>query len=238
MINSSFLDQRIAIFDDRKIGRERLSDLVKYTGNIPVPVPNAPALSDFNKFLSKEKISLIICDHRLFECGDYADYTGAKAIAAGYRCHYGGILVTAYEGIDIESSIREYRRWIPSLIHSNNLDPETMIKALEIADREARENIPCPERIAYRTLMTVRRIINTGTGPIVKVIMSQWRINEEVGFPLSMVPSKMRSETEPGKMIIAKVNVGANNASDLYFDEFEMPDPDVLRNIDSNSDNS
>jgi hypothetical protein len=222
--------QRIAILEDNPTNRGRLSDLVKMTGGIPVPAsPYAPIFNDFDKFLRREMISMVICDHRLFEHGNYADYTGAKAIAESYRCGCGGVLVTSWENTDAESTIREYRRWIPSLIHSSDLRLDTLVPALLEADREVKQRIIGKNRIPYRTIMTIQRVVNRGTDKIVKVVMGQWNIDEEIGFPLRLIPKSIQANIIPGNMLIAQVNIDATRAEELFFDEFEIPDADVLK---------
>lgn len=229
MSNRPFLNQRIAILEDDSRNRVRLSALVKITGGIPVADSCAPKFSEIDNYLMKENISMMICDHRLFEHAHYANYTGAMAIAACYKSGRGGVLVTSWEKEDAETTIREYRRWIPSLVHSTDLGPETLVAALNEADKEARQKIPAKNRKPYRTLLTVQRIIETGQGKIVKVVMSQWNINEEVGFPINLITPGLHAKIEPGDMLIAKVNIEAKRAEELYFDEFEIADPDVLK---------
>lgn len=229
MTLTSLSNQRVAILEDNPRSRDRLSSMVKSTGGIPVPESKAPVFDNFNFYLKSENISMIICDHRLFEYGNYANYTGAKAVAESYRSGYGGVLVTSYEKEDAELSIREYRRWIPSLIHSTHLKPDTLVAALLEADKEARQKILAKNRIPYRTIMTIKRIVNRGTDQIVKVLMSQWNAHEEVGFPLILIPSNIQSKLEPGSLLIAQVNIEANRSEELYFDKFEIPDPDVLK---------
>jgi hypothetical protein len=223
-------DERVAILEDDPTALERLSDLIKWVGGVPVPSsPSAPELVDLKDFLKNETISMLVCDHRLYEHGDYAHYTGAKAIADSYKNGFGGVLITSYEESDAESSIREYRRWIPSLIHASNLKPETLLTAIWKADSEVRKKIIERNRVPYRTIMTIQRIIETGAGKIVKVIMSQWDTKIEVGFPLHLIPYAFQCEIEPGQLLIAKVNIDTERAEELYFDDFELPDPDVLK---------
>jgi hypothetical protein len=229
-MNQNLLNKRrIAILEDDPTNRERLSDLISLCGGEPVPAsPKAPKLIDFDNFLKKNHSSLIVCDHRLFEHGNYASYTGAEAIAKSYLNGLGGVLVTAWEKDDSESSIRKFRRWIPALIHSSDLNRIVLEEALLKADQEVREKNPPPERLPHRTIMTIESINNIGRVQIVKVIMSQWNIQQEVGFPLSIIPNQIKSEVSPGKMLIAQVNIGALNAEDLFFTEFESIDPYVF----------
>jgi len=171
---------------------------------------------------------MVVCDHRLFERGSYATYNGAAAVAASYRSGRGGVLVTAWEREDAELSIREHRRWIPVLIHATELKRTVLEEALLQADREARQHLPVRQRVPYRTIMTVTSLVSSGGKQVVKVVMSQWNPNLEVGFPISMLPQGMRAAAVPGNMLIAQVNLEAERPEGLFFDSFELPDPDVL----------
>jgi hypothetical protein len=203
-------------------------------GGVAVPVsPPAPALNDLEQFLNAEKVRMIMCDNRLFEHGNYASYYGAAVVAVGYRSGRGGVLITAYENTDTELSIRENRRWIASLLHSSELSPSTLHSALLQADHEARNKIMPRERIPYRTIMTIKDIVNKGEKSVVKVVMSQWEPRTEVGFPLDMLPQHMRASALPGNMFIAQVNVEAKRAEDIYFYKFELPNPDAIKKTEA-----
>ena len=76
--------------------------------------------------------------------------------------------------------------------------------------------------------MTVRQVIQKGTKKVAKVVMSQWDPHSEVGFPLDIVPAGLRASVQPGKMLIAQVNIEADRAEDLFFIKFELPDPNAL----------
>ena len=78
--------------------------------------------------------------------------------------------------------------------------------------------------------MTVRTIESRGTSRVVKVMMSQWDATKEVGFPLDLVPKNLQAAVKPGNMLIAEVNIEAARQEDLYFDNFEIPNADVLAN--------
>lgn len=229
MPSTTLTNRRIAILEDDPTNRDRLSSFVTMSGGIPIPVsPPAPALDNLERYLTCENISMVVCDHRLFE-RNYACYTGAAAVAVSYRSGRGGVLVTSFEVDDAETSIREYRRWIPALVQATELRPPLFESALLQADREVREKSPSRERMPYRTIMTVRGVVQKGAKKVVKVMMSQWDPRTEVGFPLDMLPEGMQAVVAPGMILIAQVNVEAARAEDLFFDRFETPDPDVLQ---------
>ncbi len=58
--------------------------------------------------------------------------------------------------------------------------------------------------------------------------MSQWNATQEVGFPLDLVPKELQVAVQPGNMLIAEVNIEAARQEDLFFDKFELPNPNVL----------
>src|SRR5262245_44376612 len=85
MRSRSLNKQRVAILEDDPGNRDRWTSLVAMCGAVPVPVqPPAPSLSGLGRFLTRGKISLVLCDNRLFD-HDYADYYGAAAVAESYR---------------------------------------------------------------------------------------------------------------------------------------------------------
>ena len=123
-----------------------------------------------------------------------------------------------------------YRRRIPALLRSPaDLDRTNLQAALLQAEQEVKKHNPVRERIPHRTIMTVQEIETRGSSKLVKVIMSQWDSEQEVKFPLDLIPVKFRTVVKPGRMLIAKVNIEAARQEDLFFDEFELPSDDVLK---------
>jgi hypothetical protein len=230
MAAATLANRRIAVLEDNDQRREQLCGLVKLCRGVPVPsVERAPDLSALPDYFAKERIELLVSDHRLYERRDYATYCGAQAVAVSYRHGVGGIVLTAYERNDADDSLRRSRRWIPALVHSKELTHDTFLAALLTADREVRKHQVPIERVPYRTIMTVKSIEPRGTSKVVKVMMSQWDATQEVGFPLDLVPKELQAAVKPGNMLFAEVNIEAARQEDLYFHNFELPDADVLK---------
>jgi CheY-like chemotaxis protein len=231
MPSTALSDRRIAIFEDNPRNRERLSDMVTRCGATALPVGGpAPKLSHLSAYLSSQRASMVVCDHHLSLQKDYAPFLGAEAVAQCYKQGIAGILVTAFETADAESSLRVFRRYIPALVRSpEDLDRSHLEAALLRADREVREKKPSRERIPHRTIMTVQRIEPRDGSQVVKVMMSQWDATQEVGFPLDLVPMEFRAGVKSGNMLIAEVNIEAARQEDLFFDKFELPHADVLK---------
>ena len=66
--------------------------------------------------------------------------------------------------------------------------------------------------------------------------MSQWDSEQEVGFPLDLMPARLRMAATPGNLLVAQVNIDAARQEDLFFDEFELPNPDAVKKAKSISD--
>lgn len=235
MPSNALTNRRIAIFEDNSLNRERLSDMVNRCGAIALPVEGpTPKLNHLKAYFSAQQISMVVCDHHLSQQNDYAPFSGAEAVAKCYSLGIAGVLVTAFEKEDAEASLRRFRRHIPALVRSP-LDSgrKSIEAALLLADQEVRENKPPRERIPHRTIMTVSSLHSRGDSKVVKVMMSQWDATQEVGFPLDLVPKKLQAAVKPGAFLIAEVNIDAERQEELYFDKFELPDADVLKNAKS-----
>jgi hypothetical protein len=53
------------------------------------------------------------------------------------------------------------------------------------------------------------------------VVVPGWDVRTKVRLDLNNIPENIRNLIVPGKRFHAKVNIGAQSAHDLYFDEWE-----------------
>lgn len=221
--------QRIAVFDDYPNGRERWSETVLAVGMEPFPVVQAPPLAEVGAFLTANGISEVLSDHRLSE-RPYANYSGAELVKACYMAKVGAVLLTNWTRQDADTTLRTYRRWLPFVIDTQQMDVPNaeVLTALKQADEEVRKGVIPRQREPFRTIMTVARIDAQAGRDIVRVLMGQWKPDQEVGFPLDMIPAHMRNEVKPNGLLLAQVNLDAERVEDLYFDKFELPDPDAF----------
>ena len=90
----------------------------------------------------------------------------------------------------------------------------------------------CTDRAAWISGRTsVKDIVPKAEEKIVKVVVTQWNANEQVGFPLSMLPPQMRANVSIGAFLLATVNTAAAGADDLFFEDFELPHPDDVKAV-------
>lgn len=80
----------------------------------------------------------------------------------------------------------------------------------------------------FRTILTIKRIGESSA----TCMMGAWNPHEEVEFPLDIIPKEMTFYVKPGNMILAHVNLDAENKEDLRFENFELPNMDICDIID------
>jgi len=77
----------------------------------------------------------------------------------------------------------------------------------------------------------VKDVVPKANERVVKVVITQWNPHEQVGFPLSMVPQRLRQHVEIGGFLLATVNTAAKSPDDLFFEDFELPHPDDVKAV-------
>src|SRR5260370_36035989 len=85
--------------------------------------------------------------------GQYASFNGADAAAELYKAACPSLLCTRWSVADIDA-IRQYIRYIRSLISSDDVNPDTIASGLARCVREFK-NDPVQSRRAWRTLVRV-----------------------------------------------------------------------------------
>jgi FixJ family two-component response regulator len=219
---------KVAIIDDNTTMRERFADYMLMEGYDPIVFDRR--LNSVNNLLveaNTKGIQFGIFDHRLTE-RHFADFLGAEGVSAFNHNLKASILVTGYENDDSETSIRKYRRGIPVLLHMSEVNSSKLSIGLIKTYQEIVEKKVPIERQSCRSILTIVDIIKKGNVQVVKVIVSQWNPKEQIGFPFDMLPGTLRGSISIGKYLMASVNVDATRAEDIFFDNFELPNPKVL----------
>ena len=220
--------RRLAIVDDNANHRNMLGLKAKLAGFEPVPLQQTyPIVDDLLSGIRKARVYGALCDHRLRE-GNYAGFDGAAAVAALYDDQKPAILVTDYGKVDIDTSIRTFRRRIPVLIPTSEALPDRIIQGLEACEREVvLHEIPISRR-PRRALVMIDEVVQSPNGGQVIAFVPQWRANEAVSFPELIIPDALRAELKKDRILIAWVNTDAELNEDLFFENFELPPDETL----------
>jgi hypothetical protein len=100
-----------------------------------------------------------------------------------------------------------------------------MFDGFEICRSEFKNKIPS-FRKPYRAMV---RVVELGTDSgvsFVEAFVPQWNPQKAVRFPACLL-GKLEEIVKPDMLFIAKINIGARNAEELFFEEFEIaPEPD------------
>lgn len=223
--------EKAAIIDDNRKNRERWGDYVLSIGFDPIIYDNPiNSLGTLERDLLQNSIQYALCDHRLNETY-YAPFLGAEAVARMYDKKVSALLITGYQNSDADTTIRTYRKKIPVLLKPEEVNKEALRKGFEITYNEIVNKNILPERQSCKAIMTITDVIKQGGMNVIKVVLIQWDINTEVGFPTTMLPKKMSKIIKPGQMLLADVNVDAEKPEDLFFENFSLPNDEILRTI-------
>jgi hypothetical protein len=235
--------ESIVVIDDDKVGVEISRSAVEGFG-IPIKVidKRKGKFKDVNQLLSKvfeentNKIG-VVCDHQLMR-GALADFYGSELVAGLYKQKVPAILVTQYTEHDIETSIREFRRWTPALIKREQLDEDNVKMAFNFCNDELFGFTPA-SRLPHRTLLEITSSSKDGEDGVAEAIVHGWDPEEKIGFPISLIPEIIKRQVihslslKLNAFVFAEVNLGAERSSELYFDSFEWAERPKGLTLDS-----
>jgi len=218
---------RVAVIDDDpkvvasiRIGLEDESDLN------PVTFPDGfDSLPEAVKLIMSGA-EAAVCDHRL-QPGNYAPFDGSELVGELVRRGFPAVLRTSFSGNNFDPKIRANKHDIPVMLGASSSGHE-IAAALDLCRREIGGDVS-PERRTWRTF--VRIVGQTGYGPdlILRAIVPAWNAEEVIDIPFSIIPPGIIDEivSRDGVRLFARVNIGAESAQDLFFDDFEVaPEPD------------
>jgi hypothetical protein len=160
----------------------------------------------------------VLCDHRLQQ-GGYAPFVGAEAVARLTTAGVPAVLLTMYDKIDADVSIRLWREHVPVLLGREDADPGLVRRGLEVALREINGDVQDSRR-AWPALIEVRAVSTESGSNVLDVMIEGWRPLEAVRFPEGLLPVDLQGHVAADDLLVAEINLGADRAEDLYFRRF------------------
>ena len=225
----------VAVIDDVVEQAETTAGVVEEADLIPSIISESDAgfqnPQELLKFVKASKCTAVICDHRLSQRG-FASFTGAEFVANAYVKSIPAVLLSTFAAIDGETSIKLHRARIPSLIPRSDLEPSNIIEGLNLSARELAGQI-APEREAWRTLVRIEGVADEGGVPVAEAIVHTWEPELAIRYPLELIEDepirkRLKENTVWPVRLFAMVNVGSEEANELFFRSFEWaPEPDV-----------
>ncbi|MEQ9233351.1 hypothetical protein [Coleofasciculus sp. E2-BRE-01] len=220
-------NQKIAIVDDEEELAEVTSWEVEEAGYEPFLLVKGHFTSvDDLASVILDNTQGAICDNRLTNSG-LANFLGAELVAALYDQALPSLLISQFVEMDTSLSIRKWRRKIPVLLSRDEANASSIAKGIEACQQELGGHLPI-SRKPSRTLVRIVDLDQASNEPVIDAIVPGWNPSKAVRFPASLIPETIRSDAlKKGVRLFAHVNIGADNADDLYFDKFELaPEPD------------
>jgi hypothetical protein len=210
---------RVKVVDDDPVARKAMSFTVT-DANLQA-LPDDGPLPELPRFVQETRgsVDAVVCDHRMK--GTYATFDGAEAVANLYKAACPALLCTRWSRADIDS-IRRFIPFIPSLISSDDINPDTIADGIAICIREF-DNDPIPSRKPWRSLIRVESVEPEDRPPLFYVAIPGWDSKEILRLPLDLIPEKQRPMIKPGLRFYAKVNKGTETPDRLFLSDFEFP---------------
>ncbi len=184
-------------------------------------LPDDGPLPELHDFVlgAKQDVDAVVCDHRLR--ATYAPFNGAEAVASLYVERCPAVLCTRWSTADIDA-MRRFIRYIPALISSDDVSPETIADGIGRCIAEFRSE-PASSRKPWRTLIRVESVERELRPALFYVAISGWDSKQIVRLPLDLIPSEHQAAIEPDFRFYANVNKGAETPETLFFSDLEFP---------------
>lgn len=215
--------KRIAVIDDEPDELVLREVELRGFGFDVVPINQKLSSVDALVEIVRASADACICDHALQPLG-FASFYGAEPVAKLNESGLPAILVTQFL-MDQDVSMRRWRQHVPVVLSKDDAEASRLVEGLDICFRELKGEIP-PHRRLARTLLEVVRLAQEDNQAVVDVSIASWHPARAVRLPLELLPIELQA-LDVGTRLIASVNTGATEESDIFFADFE-PAPDPL----------
>jgi hypothetical protein len=212
--------KKISIIDDQALVRDSyelsVDDLGLESVSETGPLERLPLCVEG----VRKRADAAICDYNL-KVKAYSSFNGAELAAEFYKVKFPAVLCTKWHTAVVDE-MRQFRRFIPSMVDPAKLDPTSIKIGIESCFREFDGDFRAVRR-PWRTLIRVEDIRKTDQGSeFVYVVVPAWNSNEVVKLPATLIPAEVIQQLGAGSRLHAKVNLGAVGNEELFFEEWEL----------------
>jgi FixJ family two-component response regulator len=222
----------VAILDDDVTQAKTVFFQLEELGleSLIVDLDSVPTLADAVEVVRRHAGSLIT-DVQLNNLHGGIEFDGAELVAAlvsGYRMPC--VLTTGFAP-DVWAFVRPHRRDIPVMLARDDTEePERLLEGLQRCAEEIQSGRDATRR-TYRVPLFIERVATTESAIDVRV--GGWKHKASMRFPATMLHPAHSGDEDlrdlQGKVFFAKVNIGADTESELFFEdpEAELFTPDA-----------
>lgn len=181
-----------------------------------------------------ENAQALICDVQLNHQHDAVDYNGAELMSQIVGEHHiPGVLTTGFKD-DVGMWVRPHRSRIPVLVsRDETLEGEVLLGRMRVCQEEIAHG-RAPDRQTHRVPLFIEKAGLADIGVALDARVGGWARKASMRFPAAMLGQQYK-EMEPartlvGKVFFARVNIGAEHETDLFFEEpeSELLDPQEM----------
>lgn len=208
--------RRMGVIDDDPYVRASYSEALEDLGFDPVEIKGP--LEQVNRLFDGplKGCDAVMTDLVLRGSG-YAPYNGGDIAVEGSHRRLPVLLCTAYDNVNVKLP-RSQRRHAPAIIPRAQFDESLLLSGLERCIAEY-DGFFTPDRRPWRTQIEVVDIDEDRN--YAWVIVMGRSADERTSIFTAELPSAIQAGLGKGRILHAKVNVGARTAEELYFDEWE-----------------
>jgi hypothetical protein len=205
----------VCVIDDDAQARDGWSLAIEDSKLHPFPQnERVQSIDDYIPYL--QKFDAIVTDHHLKK-KNYFPVNGAEIVYRCYEYKIPSILVTRYDDEAVVDEIRKYRNKIPVVLSQEDYAPDTLKQGLEICINEFKGKL-VQERKLWRTLIKV----DDRDEKHIYLMIPAWNPNKIVSINQNLIPAEISKNIQPDMKLFARVNIGATDAIDLYFENWEL----------------
>jgi CheY-like chemotaxis protein len=170
----------------------------------------------------------LICDVQLNHQHSGIDYNGAALMSTVIdQCGIPGVLTTGFKA-DVGMLVRPYRHRVPVLVSRDETEEtDVLIAGVQIC-REEIAHGRAPNRETHRVPLYIEKA-SQADGVALDARVGGWSSKASIRFPATMLGEKFDTmavaEGIVGRVFFARVNLGAEHESDLFFED---PEPDLV----------
>ena len=207
----------VGIIDDSREDAEMLEDHLRDAG-YEVGLVRLSSVAEEICDEVQHNYSAAICDHVLRHGSPFRE-DGASLAASLFRRGVPVILVSARLEGHSGASIRPYRRHLPAVLSRLEID-DVRIKAAFAECVEELGGHLSSKRRPHRTIIRVEDCFMERK--LADVVVHGWDSRMVVPMSLEFLPPATLAGIVRGAQLIADVNLGADRAEELYFDNVEL----------------
>lgn len=227
----------VGVLDDDEGQAKTMGFQLEDVGVEPViaDLDEVPTLESAVAWILERELAGVICDVQLNNLQGGMEFQGAQLVSRLVKeFHLPCVLTTGF-GADLGMLVRPYRANVPVLLgREETEDPGALVEGLQRCAAEIRDGRGY-ERRTWRVPLFIERTGVTEHGTALDARVGGWAHKTPMRFPARMLGVEHDAKAAVvglvGKVFFARVNLGAERETDLFFEDVEpqLLDPQGLK---------